>query len=33
MSFSAGGLMTKRLSVLGLRLEGLRPDRPQIKTT
>jgi hypothetical protein len=33
MSYSAGGLLTKALSAFGLRIEGLRPDRPQIKTT
>jgi hypothetical protein len=33
MSYSAGGLMMKALSVLGVGLEGLRPDQPQIKTT
>jgi hypothetical protein len=32
MSYSAGGLMTKRLSVLGLQLEGLRPDKPPTET-
>jgi len=33
MSCSAGGLMLQALSVLGLRLEGLRPDKPQTETT
>jgi len=33
MSQSVGGLMIKALSVLGLGLEGERPDKPKIKTT
>jgi hypothetical protein len=33
MSYSAGGLMMTGLSVLRLRIEGLRPDKPQAEAT